>query len=292
MLARNPYQLHGPAQICFSGGRTSGYMLYQLLQANDGLPADAVVTFENTGKEREETLVFVHECGQRWGVPIVWLEWAGLVPDKPQREPAYRVVTFETASREGEPFIAATRAVRMLPNPVARICTINLKIRTGVMYMQAQGFDEWDAVMGIRADEPSRVARMLTPGRDNSAGVPLLPLNTAGVSKADVLAFWHQQAFDLALDPQGDLGNCDLCFLKARHKIVRAIMAEPERADWWIEREAEMGHPFRANRPPYADLKREAMFYLRQLPLVFRELPAPDDEPDGLADCICGDPGV
>ena len=56
------YQIQGPAQICFSRGRTSGYMLHQILEASDGLPQDCHVTFENTGQEREETLVFVEEC--------------------------------------------------------------------------------------------------------------------------------------------------------------------------------------------------------------------------------------
>lgn len=59
----NPYFITGPALISFSGGRTSGYMLRHILDAHDGtLPDDVVVTFANTGKEREETLRFVHDC--------------------------------------------------------------------------------------------------------------------------------------------------------------------------------------------------------------------------------------
>jgi hypothetical protein len=50
--------------VSFSGGRTSAYMLWRALQAYGGkLPDDHVVAFANTGKEREETLRFVHECG-------------------------------------------------------------------------------------------------------------------------------------------------------------------------------------------------------------------------------------
>lgn len=279
-----PYVIGGPAQICFSGGRTSAYMLHQILAANDGLPPDCLVAFQNTGKEREETLVFVRECGERWGVHIHWLEWAGLIDGKPQRLPAIREVTFETAARNGEPFEAVTRAIRYLPNVVTRVCTINLKIRTGAQFMRSHGFEEWDSVMGIRADEPGRVARMRDPNRDNSNGVPVLPLARANVSKADVLAFWQAQPFDLQLDPQGDLGNCDLCFLKARHKIVRALIAEPERADWWIEQERRTGQPFRIDRPPYRDIKREALFYARQIPLDFD-----NDTDEALSDCLCGD---
>lgn len=78
-MTDNPYLL--PVDdwcrvINFSGGRSSAYMLYHILDAHDGkLPNSAVVCFANTGKERPETLDFVKECGERWNVPITWLEY-------------------------------------------------------------------------------------------------------------------------------------------------------------------------------------------------------------------------
>ena len=45
----NPYKIESPALISFSGGRTSGFMLYQILQAHNGsLPKDVHVTFATT----------------------------------------------------------------------------------------------------------------------------------------------------------------------------------------------------------------------------------------------------
>ena len=56
----NPYVITEPTCISFSGGRTSAYMLYQVLQAHDGkMPDDGIVCFANTGKEEENTLKFV-----------------------------------------------------------------------------------------------------------------------------------------------------------------------------------------------------------------------------------------
>jgi hypothetical protein len=73
----NPYLIKGPALISFSGGRTSAYMLKMILDAHGGtLPDDVHVCFANTGKEREETLRFVHECASRWNVRVRWLEFA------------------------------------------------------------------------------------------------------------------------------------------------------------------------------------------------------------------------
>ena len=60
----NPFLIKEPTCISFSGGRTSAYMLYQVLQANDGLPSEAKVCFANTGKEDEATLRFVDRCSK------------------------------------------------------------------------------------------------------------------------------------------------------------------------------------------------------------------------------------
>lgn len=275
----NPYRISGPAQLCFSGGRTSGYMLHKILEANGGLPDQTHVLFQNTGKEREETLQFIHECGDRWGVPITWLEWDGFIPPGRSR-PMVRIVSFESASWKGEPFDALNDALNILPNPVMRTCTANLKVKTGAAHMRALGYDDWDNVTGIRADEPRRVTRLRTPGRDNGGGTPVLPLADAGVSKADVFSFWKKQPFDLNLDAQSDLGNCDLCYLKSVRKVIGQIKAEPERADWWANQEAKRGATFRRDRSTYSDLKTIAIYSQRQVEMF-------DD--DALIDCMCGD---
>lgn len=58
--AKSSYKLDDPAVVSFSGGRTSGYMLWHILNAHNGVMPDGVkVVFCNTGKERPETLDFV-----------------------------------------------------------------------------------------------------------------------------------------------------------------------------------------------------------------------------------------
>ncbi len=100
-MMRDPFRVDGQAVISFSGGRTSGYMLWRILQAHGGtLPADVHVLFANTGKEMPETLDFVNECSVRWNVPIAWIEYQS--HEEPQQR--WRVTSYESASRSGEPF--------------------------------------------------------------------------------------------------------------------------------------------------------------------------------------------
>lgn len=295
MSVRHPYQIEGPAQICFSGGRTSAYMLKHIVDASGGrLPPDVHVIFTNTGKERVETLDFVHECATRWNVPVVWLEWAGFV--EPGRSRSYfKQVSRFTASLHGEPFKALIRALGYLPNPTQRVCTARLKVSTSAAYMRGLGYDTWNSVMGIRADEPARVAKLRNPARENSEGVPELPLARLGVSKRDVAAFWRAQnepsnGFDLRLENLNGTtphGNCDLCFLKGAKQLVSLIRERPDAAIWWMAREEEIAlagsattaATFRNDRPTYAAMYRFARNHAEMYPF--------DDEP--IADCYCGD---
>ena len=133
------YFINEPAVISFSGGRTSAYMLWRVLEAHNGvLPDYIVVTFANTGKELPETLDFVHACSVNWSVPIVWLERViTRNPEGSKRKYAYEtaIVSYETASRNGEPFEALIKARRYAPNPVARFCTQDLKIKAIQQYL-------------------------------------------------------------------------------------------------------------------------------------------------------------
>ena len=57
---KNAYKIpEGNVLISLSGGRTSAYMLHEILVANNGLRDDVVVAFANTGREMEGTIDFV-----------------------------------------------------------------------------------------------------------------------------------------------------------------------------------------------------------------------------------------
>jgi 3'-phosphoadenosine 5'-phosphosulfate sulfotransferase (PAPS reductase)/FAD synthetase len=227
----NPYLIDGPALISFSGGRTSAYMLFMILQAYGGkLPANICVVFANTGKERSETLRFVHECGTRWDVQVYWVEYR-------DTEAGYEVVGFNSASRSGEPFAALISKRGFAPNAVARFCSVTLKVRTMTNFARSEfGWDHWVNVIGLRYDEGMRVMRALERNDANKDRFKAaMPLSKAKVTVRNVDAFWKAQDFDLEL--QSYEGNCDLCFLKSRAKLHRLIRDNPGMADWWIDQE-------------------------------------------------------
>ncbi|MCM8910871.1 hypothetical protein LJD21_01630 [Pseudomonas inefficax] len=291
-MTMNPYQITGPAQIGVSGGRTSGHMLWKILEAHGGkLPADVHAFFQNTGKEREETLVFIDAMARHWGVNIVWMEWCR-VYGQPHNAPWYKIVDFDTASRNGEPFTmmleyyeayrkAEKSLPAVLPNFSNNMCTAYLKVKIGEKHMRALGYDEWDCIVGIRYDEPRRYRRMMTANeRGNARWDSVCPSYVAGIIKEDVAAFWAEQPFDLGMD--SDYGNCDLCWKKNEAKLIRTIQEDPSRVIWWSGTEERFGQVFRQDRPNYRSLAWSADQRARQTDFDFDYL-AED------IDCFCGD---
>jgi 3'-phosphoadenosine 5'-phosphosulfate sulfotransferase (PAPS reductase)/FAD synthetase len=294
-------------------------MLFEILAAFNGkLPPDVHVAFENTGMERLETLDFIHEVETRWNVPVTWLEYNdrfnvedyrkvdGTLADRRRKYTAedlgdpdkrgFKIVTYETASRKGEPFDAMLSYYRefrevikgegpILPTVPSRMCTTHLKIKTNTRWMMSMGYDYFDAVQGIRADEPRRWTKMMAQNqKGNERYNNVLPLYDAGVVKADVFNFWKAQPFDLQLDPESYAGNCNFCFLKNTDKIVNLMRLRlvetdgdiPPDIQWWIDKETEAGMNFRQNRT-YAGLVQIAQSSV----IVPNSL-----EPS--IDCVCG----
>ena len=138
----NPYLITVPPQIGISGGRTSGHMAYKILAAHGRTPSpDVHLFFQKTGKERVETLIFIDQFAKRWSVYIVWMVWCRIY-GQPDDVPWYKLLDFETASRNSEPFTlmleyyaAYKKAEKSLPPVLPKfsnnMCTTYLKVKSG-----------------------------------------------------------------------------------------------------------------------------------------------------------------
>ena len=200
--------------ISFSGGRTSGYMT-KLLLDNWSDKYDFIVTFANTGLEHPKTLEFVHNCDKHFGFNTVWLE---SVPQIGRISSKHKVVSYETASRCGEPFEASIQKYG-IPNTAFPQCTRELKLNPMRSYLASIGirWDEVPTAIGIRKDEMRRV---------KDAKHILYPLvNTWPCDKQDVLDWWEDQTFDLGIDEFE--GNCQGCFKKSIKKHFMQIERDP-----------------------------------------------------------------
>jgi 3'-phosphoadenosine 5'-phosphosulfate sulfotransferase (PAPS reductase)/FAD synthetase len=265
-----------PTVLSFSGGRTSGYMLWRVLQAHGGtLPDHIKVCFANTGLEHSSTYRFIEDCSDRWAVNVHWLEYRN-----DGNGHSFAEVSACTASRDGRPFTELTNARGYLPNVVARFCTAELKMRTMSRWVKAVlGWDVWTEVVGLRADEPRRVQRIRS---DSSTRTVATPLADDGVTEADVLDFWQSHDFDLQLPGGSNMfGNCVGCFLKGRAKLERIAETNPEYLRWWSEREDALGKVFRYDRPKYSTM-------IHQVTLEGGKL-FDDSLPDVDLPCFCAD---
>lgn len=197
-----------------------------------------------------QTLDFVHEMETRWKVPIVWLEYhripafkitPGIFPTRRRNLNLakaaasgedthwFKVVNYDTASRNGEPFDELLEWMKPLPNVVSRGCSMQLKIRTAMRYLFSLGLKEYISNIGIRLDESQRSIQILASC--DSFEHPEFPLIRNGVDEHEVMAFWNNNDFDLQL--KSYQGNCDLCFLKAKWKRVLMAQEQPKALQWW-----------------------------------------------------------
>lgn len=256
------FSTRGPTFVGVSGGSTSA-MLAALL------PDDAVLTFQNTGRELPRTLDFLDELDAALGRRIVWLEFR-----KPRVKGAapknfeYAVVNYRTADRSGRPFeelleaLAEYRATLcpakgpLAPWARGRFCTAYLKHRVMDHYVRdVLGETEaHDSVVGLRADEERRVVSLRKASTQRVSF--RVPLYEAGITKADVREFWAAQSFALGL--QDHEGNCGLCFLKDQADQSRMMLHPDSDPDWWIAMQAKWALFGGRDHVGYAALRDEA----------------------------------
>ncbi len=265
----NPYAIDGPAVISFSGGRSSGFMLRNIIDAHGGtLPDDIKVIFANTGLEHHETYEFIHRIEENW-CDVTWLEYTRkdknwIAQGEPTKNAYFKIVNFETSSKKGEPFKELILGNKMsngkyfMPNPRMRVCTHYLKVLTKHHYLiNHLNWSEWFNCVGLRNDEQRRVNKIKGHGKQEEL---LLPMNEAGHGKHDVYSFWKNHKLDLKLESKRSVyGNCVGCFLKGYKQLEIVGREQPNHLDWWINMERKTNDRFaKMQIPEYATIKRDA----------------------------------
>lgn len=204
--------------VSFSGGRTSAYMARKIQLSP--IAEKQHFIYMNTGLEDERTLEFVNKCDKEWGLGIVWLE-AVFYPEK-GKGTKHKIVTFETASRNGEPFYEMVKKYG-IPNKSYPHCNRELKLQVFNSWLTDNCQDASRAI-GIRCDEIDRMAANMD---EMKIIYPLI--SKWPTRKGDVLGWWSRQSFDLNIPEH--YGNCITCWKKSDKKLLTIALNDPKQFD-------------------------------------------------------------
>ena len=219
--------------VSFSGGKTSAFMARWCQQnAHRHGFTEVRYVFANTGQEHEKTLEFVDRCDREWGLGVVWLE--AVVHHGERKGSTHRVVSFEAASRDGEPFEEVIRKYGIPNEGLKFTCTRELKLNAMRSYKASIGWADCYSAVGIRADE---IDRMQPDAREKRVLYPLVSM--VPMDRAAVDRFWARQEFTLEIPPL--MGNCVTCWKKSDRKLFTIAKHEPWRFDWNRRMEAKYG---------------------------------------------------
>lgn len=217
--------------VSFSGGRTSAYMCW-LLKTFFSHKYTFIFVFANTGYEHEETLIFVDRCDKYFDLDLVWLE--AVVSNEKNVGTSFKIVSFETASRNCEPFKAVIEAYG-IPNADYPHCNRELKLQPIKAYKASLGFKRsHKTAIGIRADE---IDRQSANAKEDGLFYPLISWKKT--TKPEIVFWWKDMPFDLGIPDH--LGNCVCCWKKSLRKLKTIAKNEPSRFDFTAEMESKHG---------------------------------------------------
>lgn len=216
--------------ISFSGGRTSAYMVSEVLKINP----NAHIIFMDTGAEHPATYQFIRDIVAHWKINLTCLRaWPNEKMGKPGM---YEIVDLSRIGPDLEPW---KRMLNKYGHPYVggAFCTDRMKTVPFTKYCQdVFGKGNYTTWLGIRTDEPKRLK-----ARD---GFRYLA-DISDFEKQDVLYWWEEQPFDLGI--QEHLGNCVFCIKKSLQKVALAAKDEPELAGQFLEMLGEDRMMYRSN---------------------------------------------
>ncbi len=137
-------QINQPHVVKFSGGRSSGMLLFTLLESDILKPERGdIVVFNNTSAEHPATYEFAAKCKkiteEQYGIPFFWTEFQTYEDASNgdwKRFPSYRLVNEKEYSEKnpngyhskGEVFEELLSWKKFVPTRFQRICTQEMKI--------------------------------------------------------------------------------------------------------------------------------------------------------------------
>ncbi len=254
--------------VSFSGGRTSAYLVYlvESMRKSGEWTEPVEYIFMDTGAEHPKTYEFIKKCVEHFGIELTCLH--GDFNQPVGTGHSYKVVSIDDCKHDmiNGPFAQLMKKYGA-PTVMSAWCTSRMKEETHDKYCDDKyGKDNYNTILGIRHDEPSRLVGSVNYRKLRGAGLSDIYIadqfsraynssfcdnnlikqvaaqkkekglnylaTISDFEKDDVLEFWSEMPFDLQI--QEHLGNCVFCIKKSVNKIALAARDEPELAADWI----------------------------------------------------------
>ena len=191
---------------------------------------DMKIVFANTGQENEETLVFVDKCDKKFNLNVHWVE--AVAHHGERKGCTHKIVDFETASRNGEPFEDIIKKYG-IPNHSFPHCTRETKLAPITSFPREYfGTRKYQTAIGIRVDE---IDRMSSRRIENRIIYPLIEKDMVQMTKPKINFFWKTMPFRLNL--RGYQGNCKTCWKKSDKKLWLIAKESPEQFNFMNDME-------------------------------------------------------
>jgi hypothetical protein len=216
--------------VSFSGGETSAYLAKWMID-NKSDVYNMVFVFANTGDEEEKTLEFVKECSLKWDIEIVWVE--AVVHQGERKGSTHRVVDFDSASRNREPFVDVITKYG-IPNQNFLHCNREMKLNPIHSYMRSIGWKDYSTAIGIRVDEIDRVNKNRVKQKLIYPFVSEKP-----TTKEEISYWWSKQGFRLGIESYRT--NCRTCWKKSDNVLSQIYKDNPDYFEFNKEMESKFG---------------------------------------------------
>ena len=267
--------------IAFSGGRTSGYMTWWMLNIHfkavwneelkmhvgtdeNGLKVGLIICFANTSKENPKTLEFVNNCDIYFGFHTVWLEGVWSEKWGAGNGTRHKIIDFISAKRNGEVYRSMI-VKHGIPNVKNPICTREMKTYTIQSYLKRDcklKRKNYETAIGYRADEPKRFNTPKKRKKQHRERQIYFLADVHPTTKLQVHGWWKLQPFDLDLEEHQ--GNCTKCFKKSENKLI-VIEGEELKSGitdtWYSDIEKEFGQYIPPTRVHNKKIKLPMTFY-------------------------------
>jgi hypothetical protein len=213
---------------------SAGYSsMMMALKMKEWYPNDNIIyLFANTGREDEQSLQFLKDCSDHYGLDIIYLEPV-LNPIK-GKGTDYKVVKFEELNKDGSEFEKGI-SIYGIPSVANKWCNRELKLIPMNKFCNDYfGVGNWCVALGIRIDEMDRLSENY---KTNNIFYPLMENK---IDSKERNKFWSSQPIKLNIKAYE--GNCTLCFEKSDRKRMTIATEYPEKVIWWDEMEQKYGH--------------------------------------------------